>query len=102
VTRGEVWWMEHPVMGRRPACILTRSEAIPVLTGIVVAPATSHIRGTASEVEVGTRHGMPRTCVFSLDNLSTVPKSNLVDHITTLHPAQVARICLSLRFAMGC
>jgi predicted transcriptional regulator len=31
VNRGEVWWLEHPEIGRRPACILTRQQAIPVL-----------------------------------------------------------------------
>lgn len=29
--RGEVRWLEHPTAGRRPACILTRQAAIPVL-----------------------------------------------------------------------
>ena len=30
MNRGEVWWVEHPDAGRRPACVLTRQAAIPV------------------------------------------------------------------------
>jgi hypothetical protein len=26
--RGEAWWYEHPYLKRRPAVIMTRSEAI--------------------------------------------------------------------------
>ena len=36
VTRGEIYWadLEAPV-GRRPVCVLTRTRAASVLTGIV-------------------------------------------------------------------
>lgn len=102
MTRGEVWWLEDAEIGRRPACILTRPEAVPVLAAVVVALATTRIRGIRSEVELGPEHGMPRACALSLDNLRTVPKSILVERITTLHPAQMARLCISLSFAAGC
>jgi hypothetical protein len=32
VTRGEVWWLEEPSMGRRPACIVSRAEAVPAIS----------------------------------------------------------------------
>lgn len=102
MNRGEVWWLEDAEVGRRPACILTRSEAIPVLTSVVVTLATTHVRGIDSEVRLGPEHGMPRPCALSLDNLRTAPKSILVERITTLRPPELARICLGLSFATGC
>lgn len=35
VTRGDVRWLELPDAGRRPVCVLTRGEAIPVLNNVV-------------------------------------------------------------------
>ena len=40
VSRGEVWWYEHSRAGRRPFLILTRDEAIAVLSQILGVPAT--------------------------------------------------------------
>ena len=102
MTRGEVWWMEHPAAGRRPACILTRAEAVPVLRRVVVAPATTRIRHVPSEVYLSTEDGMPRPCALSLDNLRTVPKAILTERITTLDTATMVALCRSLELATGC
>lgn len=45
MSRGEIWWVEHPDAGRRPACVLTRKAAIGVLNAVLVAPATRTVRG---------------------------------------------------------
>lgn len=102
MTRGEVWWMEHPALGRRPVCILTRAEAVPVLARVLVALATTRIRGIRTEIELGPEDGMPRECVVSLDNLRLVQKGLLTERITVLSPVQMARLCEGLRFATGC
>ena len=46
MTRGEIWWVEHPEAGRRPACILTRQAAIPVaiIRGIAWEPGDASIQ----------------------------------------------------------
>jgi mRNA-degrading endonuclease toxin of MazEF toxin-antitoxin module len=31
VSRGDIAWLQHPEAGRRPALVLTRQAAIPVL-----------------------------------------------------------------------
>ena len=59
MNRGEVWWVEHPEAGRRPACVLTRQAAIPVLTSVLVAPATRTIRDIPTEVTLTRDDGMP-------------------------------------------
>ncbi len=49
--QGDVYWYTFRAPDkRRPVLILTRTSAIPYLTGITVAQITTTIRETASEV----------------------------------------------------
>lgn len=100
--RGEVWWLHQPDRKPRPACILTRDEAIPVLRRLVVVTATTKVRGIATEVGLDENDGMPRRCVLSLDNVLTVSKALLSDRITTLPSARMHQVCEALRIATGC
>jgi mRNA interferase MazF len=102
VNRGEVWWLEHPEAGRRPACILTRQAAIPVLSQILVAPVTRTVRGIPTEVVLGPEDGMPDDCALSLDNIAAVPKALLTRRITRLGAAKLAELCAALNTATGC
>jgi mRNA interferase MazF len=102
VNRGEVWWMEHPTAGRRPACVLTRQAALPVLSAVLVAPATRTVRGIPTEVTLGPEDGMPDECALSFDNVTAVPKSLLTERITELGPAKLAELCAALNVAAGC
>ncbi|MBA2241160.1 MAG: type II toxin-antitoxin system PemK/MazF family toxin [Solirubrobacterales bacterium] len=102
MTHGEVWWLEHPEIGRRPACVLTRSNAVPVLQQVVVALATTRIRGIDTEVALDRSDGMPRDCVLTLDNLWTVPKTLLTEKILTLSPTRAQELCRALRIATAC
>jgi mRNA interferase MazF len=102
VNRGEIWWMEHPRSGRRPVCIITRQAAIAVLSAVLVVPATTRMRGIATEVALGADEGMPEECALSLDNLGAVPKALLVDRITRLGPAKLAELCRALDIATDC
>jgi mRNA interferase MazF len=102
VTRGEIWWLEHPEAGRRPACVLTRPAAIPVLNAVLVAPATRTIRGIPTEVRLGPADGMPGECALSFDNLATVPKALLRERITTLPAGRHDELYAALRVATGC
>jgi len=80
VRRGDIYWADlGPPAGRRPVLIVSRTAAIPVLSGVVVAPITRTIRSIASEVRLGTEEGLPQECVASCDNLITVPKARLDD-----------------------
>ena len=102
VNRGEVWWVEHPDAGRRPACVLTREAAIPVLNSVLVAPATRTIRGIPTEVTLTREDGMPDDCALSFDNLTTVPKALLTTRITSVPDARLGELCDALRAATGC
>jgi mRNA interferase MazF len=102
VNRGEVWWVEHPDAGRRPACVLTRQAAIPVLTSVLVAPATRTVRGIPTEVPLTRADGMPADCALSFDNVTTVPKVLLTERITQVPDARLSELCSALRAAGGC
>jgi len=82
--------------------VLTRDAAIPALANVVVALVTTRVRGIPSEVPLGPEDGLPRPCVISLDNLRTVPKSQLVEPITTLGPERLPALCGALRHATDC
>ena len=102
MNRGDVWWVEHPDAGRRPACVLTRQAAIPVLTSVLVAPATRTIRDIPTELALTRSDGMPDDCALSFDNLATVPKALLTERITRVPEARLDELCDSLRAATGC
>ena len=102
MNRGEVWWLEHPEAGRRPACVMTRAAALAVLDHVLVVPATRTVRGIPTEVELTRDDGMPADCALSLDNLTTVPKALLTERITTLPAAKMDELCRALRAATGC
>jgi mRNA interferase MazF len=102
VNRGEIWWLEHPEAGRRPACVMSRQAAIPVLKTVLVVPATRTVRGIPSEVVLGPDDGMPTDCALSFDNLTTVPKALLTERITRLSASRLGELCEALTVATGC
>lgn len=102
MSRGDIWWIEHPDAGRRPVCVLSRQAAIPVLTSVLVAPATRTVRHIPTEVPLGRADGMPDDCALSFDNLTTVPKALLTVSITRLPEARLPELCEALRAAAGC
>jgi mRNA interferase MazF len=61
----------------RPVLVLTREAVRPYLTNVTVAPITSAAKGLATEVPVGARTGIDQQSVVSLDNIQTIPVSNL-------------------------
>ncbi len=100
--RGEIWWVDHPAAGRRPACILSREEAIPYLRRVLLAPATTRVRAIPSELALGPDDGLPQECALSFDNIEAVSKSLLTERITALSSAQLEELCRRIRFATGC
>lgn len=91
-----------PDEGRRPALILTRAEAIPVLHRVLVAPLTRTIRGIPTEVRLGTADGMPDECVISFDNVRQISRTQLRDPIASLSGARMHEVCRALAIATGC
>lgn len=102
VNRGDICWFDFPDEGRRPALVLTRSEAIPVLQRVLVAPVTRTIRGIPTELRLDQADGMPQECVVSFDNVRQVPRLLLSDPITSLEGKRMHEVCQALAIATGC
>lgn len=86
VARGEVWWYEDPSAGRRPFLVLTRNEAIPVLTQVLAVPTTRTVRGIPTEVALDASDGMPEPCALALDGVTPIRVALCTDRITRLGP----------------
>lgn len=99
---GQAWWIESESAGRRPGVILTRPEAVPRLSRLLVAFATTTIRGLPSEVRLDTDDGMPVECVLNLDTPELVSPGRMVEYLTTLSEARMHDVCRSLAFAVNC
>jgi mRNA-degrading endonuclease toxin of MazEF toxin-antitoxin module len=82
--------------------VLTRDSAIPVLTGLVVAPITTTIRSIDSEIVLDEDDGLPRRCAASFDNLRTVPRTMLTARVAVLSAARRTEICTALGWALDC
>lgn len=102
MTRGEVWWAEHPEEGRRPVCVIARAQAVPVMSKVLVVPITRRIRDIATHVRLDRDDGMPEPCALALDNIQPMPKAMLLERITRLGPARLHEVCRALNVAAGC
>jgi mRNA interferase MazF len=102
VKRGEVWWAEEPEEGPRPYLILTRDEAIGKLNKLVVAPATRTIWGIPTEVEIGREEGLNTDSVLSLDNVTLIRKTFLIERMGALRPQKMVEVCAALVSATNC
>lgn len=98
--QGEIWWAEAENK-RRPVLVITRNEAISVLTGIVVAPVTRTVRHIPTEVPLGGEEGLHVECAASFDNLQRIRRSALVERIGNLGPRH-QEICRSLGALADC
>ena len=85
--QGDIYWYTFRSPDkRRPVLLLTRSSAIPFLTGVTVAPISTTIRNIPSEVLLTPdEDGVPEECVVNADNIQTIQKANLGALITQLN-----------------
>lgn len=102
VAQAEIWLLETPNDKRRPVLVVSRNEAIPVLTNVVVAPVTSTIRPIPTCVPVGPEHGIDHESVATFDNMATVPKRLLTTRLGRLGPSGRTLICTALRALADC
>lgn len=99
--QGELWWAEAEDK-RRPVLVVTRTEAIPVLTWIVVAPVTRTIRGIPTEIPLGPADGLPQDCAASLDNVQPIRRSFLAERVGEPGPLRHAAVCSALSALADC
>ena len=102
VAQGELWLMETPNAKRRPVLVVSRSEVIPALNNVVVAPVTSTLRDIPTCLPVGPGEGIDHDSVASFDNLAAVPKSVLTTCLGALGPGGRGQICGALDAVADC
>jgi mRNA interferase MazF len=102
VNRGDVCWYTFKTPDkRRPVLILTRESAIGVLNAVTVSPITSLIRSIPTEVILTEADGLPNACAANLDNLQTVPKSNIGVRIARLTSRKMKEAAAAASFALA-
>ena len=102
MNRGDVCWYTFKTPDkRRPVLILARDSAIGVLNAVTVAPITSTIRSIPTEVILTEADGLPNTCAANLDNLQTVPKSNIGARIARLTSRKMKEAAEAIVFALA-
>ncbi len=102
VSRGEVWWATPEGAKRRPYLVLMRDTTIPHVRRVICVPATSRVRGIATEVALDEGDGMPRPCVLSPDNIALVAHERFEERICTLTPRRMREVCRAIAIATGC
>ena len=98
--QGDVWWAEAEDK-RRPVLVVTRSEAVPVLTWIVVAPVTRRVRHIPTEVALDENAGLAGPCAASFDNLQPIRRAFLTERVGSLAGAR-SEICRALSALADC
>jgi mRNA interferase MazF len=99
--QGEVWWAEAEDK-RRPVLVCTRSEAIPVLRTVVVAPVTRTVRGIPSELALSSDEGLAVDCAANFDSLQAIPRDALTQRLGALDPIRRPELCAALRALSDC
>ncbi len=98
--QGEIWWAEIEDM-RRPVLVVTRSEAIGVLTAIVVAPVTRTVRNIPTEINLGSDEGLTVECAASFDGLQRLRRAALTSRAGDLGARRV-EVCNALKALADC
>jgi mRNA interferase MazF len=98
--QGDIWWAEAEDK-RRPVLVVTRSEVIPILNWVVVAPVTRTVRGIPTEIALNAREGLRAPCVASFDNLQPIRRTFLTEIVGSL-PQPRHQICHALSALADC
>jgi mRNA interferase MazF len=102
VNRGEIWWANlPPPANRRPVLLLSRNSAYRQRTQCIATPLTRTIRNLRSEVRLGPRDGVRFDSVVNLDDIITIPLTDLQEQITELPPAKMELVRDAIIYALG-
>jgi mRNA interferase MazF len=103
LTRGQIWLLHRPRPDkRRPVLILTRPSLVRALHTVTVVAITTTLRGSPTEVHLGSEEGLKVASCANLCNVFTVPQSDLEGFVGTVSAAKMREICLALAIAVDC
>lgn len=101
MNRGDVYDVDWPGLGARPAVIVTRPTAIAYLVNVTVVLITTRVRGLPTEVELGATQGLIEGSVANCDNVLTIPKTALAARRGALGPSELRALDHALRIALA-
>ena len=101
IFRGDVWDADFADHGHRPCVVITRDQAIPVLSRVNVVVVSRSFRGHPAEVELGRHHGLDEPCVANCDVIASVEKALLTRRRGKLDPPALRSLEDALRFALA-
>jgi mRNA interferase MazF len=101
VQRGEVWWADLPRGNPHPVLLLSWDAHRDWRDRVTVAEITGSERGIDSEVRLGKRDGMTKTCWVNLDSISTVRRALLQSHFATLSGDRMREVERAVHLALG-
>jgi mRNA interferase MazF len=87
---------------RRPVLILSRQVVIESLHTVTVAPITTKLHGSPTEVELGVDEGLKARSCVNLVNVLTVRQSDVGAYVGSLGPQKMTLVCHALAIAVGC
>lgn len=101
IRQGDVLWASGPA-GRRPYLVVTRTEMIPLLSAIVVAPITRTIRNIPQCIPFSVEDGMEAECVATFDSLTVFDPTLFDQRITSLPESRMHEIFDALSAMADC
>jgi mRNA-degrading endonuclease toxin of MazEF toxin-antitoxin module len=101
IRQGDIYWATGPA-GRRPYLVVTRTDAVAVLSAIVVAPVTRTIRRIPQCILLTEDDGMPEACVATFDSLTVFDPTLFDERITGLAEHRLPELCAALSALADC
>ena len=83
----------------RPVLVLTRERVRQRRQWVTIAPVTTTVRGLTTELAVGPANGLDHDSVVNLDNIVTVPASDLGRQVGRLLPEQESALTEAIHSA---
>jgi mRNA interferase MazF len=83
----------------RPALVLTRDRVRQRRQWVTIAPVTTTVRGLTTELAVGPANGLDHDSVVNLDNIVTIPASDLGRQVGRLLPEQESALTEAIHSA---
>jgi mRNA interferase MazF len=101
MNQGEIWLCESPMAKARPALVITRDTAVPVLQRITVVSITRTLRRGPTQLALGHEEGLRTACVANFDDIAVIDRSFLTYKIGDLG-SRAHELCGALRSLADC
>ncbi len=95
-------WIVEAGRSQRPALVLTRPDAVDRMNRVLVALATTTVRGLPSEVVVGPDEGPQLRCVLDLDTPELPIRSKFIEFIAMFPIGRWDEVCDAMSAAINC